>query len=96
MTHDQILVDNPEYLKRLVVEGGLRKVGIHIDITQAGRPGFPIRTLRRDSDLHPLRAAFVDLILRVRRATRTDVYDECRAPRVVLCRPNCGHTQRVD
>lgn len=69
MTHGQILLDNPDYLTRLVVEGGLRKVGIHIDITQAGRPGFPIRTLSRESDLHPLRGAFVELISRVRRAT---------------------------
>ena len=68
MTHGQVLLDNPEYLQRLVVEGGLRKVGIHIDITQAGRPCFPIRTLTRESDLHPLRDAFVDLILKVRRA----------------------------
>lgn len=69
MTHGQVLLENPEYLKRLVLRGGLRKVGIHIDITQAGRPGFPIRTLSGESDLHPLRAAFVDLILAVRRAT---------------------------
>lgn len=69
MTHGQRLLDHPDYLRRLIVEGGLRKLGIHIDITQAGRPRYPIRTLSREKDLHPLRDAFVDLILGVRRAT---------------------------
>lgn len=73
MTHGQVLLENPHYLKRLVCEGGLRKVGVHIDITQAGRPGYPIRTLAREADLHPLREAFVDLILRVRRETRVSL-----------------------
>ncbi len=69
MTHGQILLENPEYLMRLVREGGLRKLAIHIDITQAGRHGYPIRTLTSESDLHPLREAFVDLILNVRQET---------------------------
>jgi hypothetical protein len=71
MTHGQVLLENPDYLVQLVRKGGLRKVGIHIDITQAGRRGSPIRTLTSEADLHPLRAAFVDLILRVRRETRS-------------------------
>ncbi|MFQ6021850.1 MAG: hypothetical protein ACE5NW_03935 [Acidiferrobacterales bacterium] len=70
MTHGQVLLEHPEYLARLVSEGGLRKVGLHIDITQAGRPGYPLRGLRSEVDLHPLRKAFVELILRIRRQTR--------------------------
>ena len=69
MTHGQVLLENPDYLARLVREGGLRKIALHIDITQAGRPGYPIRTLASEADLHPLREAFVDLILDVRRRT---------------------------
>lgn len=69
MTHGQVLLDHPEYLDRLVVEGGLRKLAVHIDITQAGRPGFPIRELRSEADLHPLRQDFVELILGCRERT---------------------------
>jgi hypothetical protein len=70
MTHGQVLLERPTYLERLVTAGGLRKIAIHIDVTQAGRPGYPIRQVRRESDLHPLRDAFVDLLLGVRRRTR--------------------------
>lgn len=69
MTHGQLLLENPEYLIELVRRGGLRKLAVHIDITMAGRPGYPLRTLQSEADLHPLRRAFVDLILSVRRAT---------------------------
>ena len=69
MTHGQVLLDHPGYLARLVREGGLRKLAFHVDITQAGRPGFPMANLQRESDLHPLRESFVELIHRVRRTT---------------------------
>ena len=62
MTHGQQLLDDPALLDRLVVEGRLRKLAIHIDVTQAGRPGFPRRDLRSEADLHPLREAFVELV----------------------------------
>ena len=71
MTHGQVLLEHPWLLERLVKEGGLRKIALHIDITQAGRPGYPLRRLSSEADLHPLRQAFVDLILGVRRSTRT-------------------------
>ncbi|MEM1202330.1 MAG: hypothetical protein AAGN66_03780 [Acidobacteriota bacterium] len=63
MTHGQKLLEHPDLLDRLVAEAGLRKLAIHIDVTQAGRPGFPVRGLRSEADLHPLRERFVDLIL---------------------------------
>lgn len=69
MTHGQKLLEHPAYLDRLVLEGGLRKVAIHIDITMAGRPGFPVKSLFGEADLHPLREQFVDLILASQRRT---------------------------
>ncbi|MCG8454943.1 MAG: hypothetical protein MI919_01580 [Holophagales bacterium] len=69
MTHGQKLLEHPDYLDRLVVEGRLRKLAVHIDITQAGRPGFPIREVRSERDLHPLREQFVKLIRSSQRRT---------------------------
>lgn len=74
MTHGQVLLDNPGYLDRLILEGGLRKLAVHIDITQAGRPGFPFRNLREEADLQPLRDAFVQLLLDARRRTGVDFH----------------------
>ena len=70
MTHGQGLLDNPELLEALVLRGGLSKLSCHIDITQAGRPGFPIRELQHESQLHPLRDQLVDLVLMTRKKTR--------------------------
>ncbi len=69
MTHGQVLLENPEFLERLVAVGGLRKLSLHIDMTQAGRPGFPIAELSRESDLNPLRQQFVELIHQTRQRT---------------------------
>lgn len=69
MTHGQKLLERPAVLERLVVEGGLRKLAIHVDATQAGRPGYPLAAIRSETDLHPLRERFVDLIHDTRRAT---------------------------
>lgn len=69
MTHGQVLLEQPEYLVALVRAGGLRKTAIHIDLTQAGRPGFPVGSLRSEGDLNPLRQQFVELIHDVRRRT---------------------------
>lgn len=74
MTHGQVLLEQPALLDRLVLRGGLRKIAIHIDITQAGRPGYPIRSLKSEADLHPLRQRFVDLILAARRRTGVRFY----------------------
>ncbi len=69
MTHGQGLLDHPELLRDLVVRGRLRRLAVHIDTTQAGRPGYPLAGLRRERDLDPLRRSFVDLILGTARAT---------------------------
>ncbi len=69
MTHGQTLLDQPAFFERLVVEGGLRQVSIHIDRTQAGRRGFPLRQVRSETDLHPVRQAFTDRVLEIRQKT---------------------------
>lgn len=67
MSHGEIFRRDPSYLTRLVTEGGLEKVAIHVDTTQRGRPGWS-RTAR-ERDLHPLRDEFAALIRRTRVST---------------------------
>ncbi|HEY2799552.1 MAG TPA: radical SAM protein [Chthoniobacterales bacterium] len=69
MTHGQTLIEHPEFLERLVVEGGLRQISVHIDMTQAGRHGYPIGRIKSEADLHPVRQAFTELAQRVRAKT---------------------------
>ena len=69
MTHGQTLIEQQGFLERLMVEGGLRQVSIHIDVTQAGRHGFPINRAQSESDLHPVREAFTTLALDLRART---------------------------
>ncbi len=69
MTHGQTLLDHPDFLERLVVEGGLRQMSVHIDVTQAGRKNYPINRVSGEADLHPLREAFTELVLDMRKRT---------------------------
>ncbi|HVF72437.1 MAG TPA: hypothetical protein VM940_12595 [Chthoniobacterales bacterium] len=69
MTHGQTLIEHPEFLERLVVEGGLRQISVHVDMTQAGRHGYPIGRIKCEADLHPVRQAFTDLALGIRAKT---------------------------
>ncbi len=69
MTHGQTLLEHPEFLETLVVEGGLRQVAVHIDLTQAGRHGFPINRLTSEADLHPVRESFTKLATDLRKRT---------------------------
>ena len=69
MTHGQTLIEHPEFLEKLMVEGGLRQVAVHIDMTQAGRHGYPINRIKSESDLHPIRDAFTKLGLDLREKT---------------------------
>lgn len=61
MTHGQTLLEHPDFFERLVVQGGLRQVSVHVDSTQAGRHGFPINRVASERDLHPVRDAFTRL-----------------------------------
>jgi hypothetical protein len=69
MSHGQSLLDRPDFLVALVQDGGLRKLSIHIDITQAGRPGYPVKSLTDEAQLNPLRDRLVDLVLDTREKT---------------------------
>lgn len=69
MTHGQTLIEQPGFLLRLIREGGLRQVSVHIDTTQAGRRGFPFQTVNNEADLHPVREAFTRLAIDMRRQT---------------------------
>lgn len=69
MTHGQTLVEHPEFLERLMLDGGLRQVAVHIDMTQAGRHGYPIAQVKSETDLHPVREAFTRLAIELRQKT---------------------------
>lgn len=69
MTHGQILIEEPALLERLIVEGGLRQVSVHIDMTQAGRRGYPIQKVVSETDLHPVREAFTQLAHEMQKRT---------------------------
>lgn len=69
MTHGQTLLEQPDFLERLIVSGGLRQMSVHIDMTQAGRPGYPIQKVRSESGLHPVREAFTKLAREMERRT---------------------------
>jgi hypothetical protein len=68
-THGQTLFEHPEFLERLVSEGGLRQVAVHIDMTQAGRKGYPIQRVTSEADLNPIRQEFTDLAWKIRQRT---------------------------
>ena len=69
MTHGQTFLEHPEFLERLMVEGGLKQVSVHIDMTQAGRHGYPIQRVKSEADLHPIREAFTQLAWMLREKT---------------------------
>jgi len=69
MTHGDTFRRRPGMLERLVTEGGLREISIHVDTTQRGRLGAAFRRATREQELHPLRSEFADMIRSVRRQT---------------------------
>lgn len=69
MTHGDAFRRRPGLLERLVVEGGLVEVSVHIDTTQRGRLGPEYRYARREEDLMPLRDEFAALLGDVQRRT---------------------------
>jgi len=69
MTHGQTLLEHPEFLEKLMLVGGLRQIAVHIDMTQAGRHGYPIAQVKSETDLHPVREAFTRLAIDLRRKT---------------------------
>lgn len=69
MTHGDSFRRRPGVLERLMVEGGLVEVSIHVDTTQRGRHGARWRAARTEEELNPLRAEFADMIRDAQRST---------------------------
>lgn len=67
MTHGDTFRRRPRLLPRLMIEGGLTEVSIHVDITQRGRDGY--RSPKSEVDLMPLRDEFAAMIRNVRHST---------------------------
>ncbi|HXI11895.1 MAG TPA: radical SAM protein [Thermoanaerobaculia bacterium] len=67
MTHGDNLRRQAGLLERLMTEGHLTEVSIHIDITQRGRDGY--RSPRSELELMPLREEFAGMIREARRKT---------------------------
>ena len=68
MTHGDNFRRERGLLERLMTDGGLTEVSIHIDITQRGRDGF--RAPASELELMPLRDEFAELIRAARKATK--------------------------
>ena len=67
MSHGERLLRDPSYLVHLVLEAGLEKLSIHVDVTQRGREGW--QPGLREADLHPVRERYANLVREVRRET---------------------------
>ncbi len=69
MSHGDGFLRDPELLKRLMVEGGLEELSLHIDTTQRGRRDRDFRHATREAELMDLREKFAAMVRRVRRET---------------------------
>ncbi len=90
MTHGERLLADPSYLRDLVIKDGLRKISIHVDVTQRGRRGW--RPDISEEELHGLRSEYADLIRRIRAETG------CRlvaAHTVTVNRENVHHVPSI-
>jgi hypothetical protein len=67
MTHGDHLRRRPGLLERLMTEGGLTEVSIHVDITQRGRDGY--KAPKSELELMPLRDEFAARIRAARQRT---------------------------
>jgi MoaA/NifB/PqqE/SkfB family radical SAM enzyme len=72
MTHGDSFRRRPGLLERLVREGGLTEISIHVDTTQRGRQG-PWRTARTEAELNGLRAEFGAMLRAARASTGINV-----------------------
>lgn len=70
MTHGDAFRREPALLARLMRDGGLSEVSIHIDTTQRGRRGGAYRHAADERELLPLRDEFAAMIHGARRETR--------------------------
>jgi uncharacterized radical SAM superfamily Fe-S cluster-containing enzyme len=69
MTHGDSLRRKPGLLQRLMRDGGLTELSIHIDTTQRGRRGSAYKDATREAELLPLRDEFPAMIRAARQET---------------------------
>lgn len=69
MTHGDSFRRRPGLLERLMVEGGLVEVSIHVDTTQRGRVGEQWRRAKSEAELNPLREEFARMIREAQHTT---------------------------
>lgn len=69
MTHGDSFRRHPGLLERLMREGGLEEVSIHIDTTQRGRRGAAYKHANSEAELMPLRAEFAAMVRSARHRT---------------------------
>lgn len=69
MTHGDSFRRRPGLLERLMREGGLTEVSIHVDTTQRGRQGERWRRATTEAELNDLRAEFATMIRAAERST---------------------------
>jgi hypothetical protein len=69
MTHGDSFRRRPGLLERLMAEGGLTEVSIHVDTTQRGRQGERWRRAAGEAELNPLREEFAAMVRAAQRAT---------------------------
>lgn len=67
MTHGDTFRRRPGLLERLMIDGGLTEVSIHVDVTQRGRDGY--HAPRSELELMPLRDEFAAMVRAARRRT---------------------------
>jgi hypothetical protein len=67
MTHGDNLRRRPGLLERLMTEGGLTEISIHVDITQRGRDGY--KAPKSELELMPLRDELAAMVREARRVT---------------------------
>ncbi|HEX9941569.1 MAG TPA: radical SAM protein [Thermoanaerobaculia bacterium] len=67
MTHGDSFRRRPGLLERLMTEGGLTEVSIHVDITQRGRDGYKVP--KSELELTPLRDEFAAMVRAARQTT---------------------------
>ena len=70
MTHGDTFRRHAGLLERLMVDGGLSEVSIHIDTTQRGRMGAAYRYATSEEELNPLREEFARMIRGAQHTTR--------------------------
>lgn len=92
MTHGEGLRRDPRRLDRLVREGGLGELSIHIDSTQRGRRDPRYRYATTERALAPLRDEFAALIRKTRRRTRRRLQ---AASTVTVTRDNLGEVADI-